>query len=73
MFVDLLPRFAELFLYQGDAVFLSVLGNPMLFVNSHETAVELLEKRSSIYSSRPTFTMVSELCVLTYYSVLNEY
>ncbi|KAF4610328.1 hypothetical protein D9613_010451 [Agrocybe pediades] len=45
----------------GDLVFLSVLGKHLLFVNSFETANELFEKRSAIYSDRPQSTMSHEL------------
>jgi len=45
----------------GDIIYLRVFGNPIMVINSFEVAEELLEKRSSIYSSRPTRTMVVEL------------
>jgi len=34
---------------------------PILIINSYETAVELVDKRSSIYSSRPHITMSCDL------------
>lgn len=48
----------------GDVVYVENLGNPMIFINSYHAAVELLEKRSSIYSSRPRIVMSCELCVV---------
>ncbi|THH03671.1 hypothetical protein EW145_g6097 [Phellinidium pouzarii] len=44
----------------GDIVFVESLGKPMVFLGSYEGAVELLEKRSSIYSSRPRSIMMSK-------------
>ncbi|KAI0085090.1 cytochrome P450 [Irpex rosettiformis] len=41
----------------GDIVLLRVLGTPMLIVSSADIALELMDKRSVIYSSRPTFIM----------------
>ncbi|KAI0819310.1 cytochrome P450 [Trametes gibbosa] len=41
----------------GDVVYVKVFGQPMVFLGSHEAAVELLEKRSSIYSDRKTSIM----------------
>jgi len=38
--------------YYGDIVYVEALGQPLLFVNSYDIAVELLDKRSVIYSSR---------------------
>lgn len=32
---------------------LSIMGQPLAIVNSYETAIDLLEKRSSLYSDRP--------------------
>ncbi|KIJ68344.1 hypothetical protein HYDPIDRAFT_82083 [Hydnomerulius pinastri MD-312] len=45
----------------GDIIYLRVLGNPILVINSAEAAEELLERRSRNYSSRPVRTMVVEL------------
>ena len=36
-------------------------GHDIIILNSYEAAIELLERRSSIYSSRPQFTMITEL------------
>ncbi|KDQ62053.1 hypothetical protein JAAARDRAFT_122537 [Jaapia argillacea MUCL 33604] len=45
----------------GDIVYVNLLGQPMVFLNSANTAVETLDKKSSIYSDRPSFTMAGEL------------
>ncbi|KAF8501281.1 cytochrome P450 [Hysterangium stoloniferum] len=45
----------------GDLVYLNVLGTSLLFVNSNDLARELFEKRSKIYSDRPTLIMLNEL------------
>ncbi|KAJ7510537.1 cytochrome P450 [Mycena galericulata] len=45
----------------GDIIFLNVLRNPILVINSVEAAQELLEKRSSIYSSRPVRVMQKDV------------
>ncbi|KAI0833218.1 CyP450 monooxygenase [Trametes gibbosa] len=42
----------------GDLVYLNVVGQPILVVGSLEIAVDLLEKRSSIYSGRATSPIV---------------
>ena len=48
----------------GDLIYIRVFGNPILVINSAKAAADLLDKRSSVYSSRPVRTMVSELCVV---------
>ncbi|TDL20319.1 hypothetical protein BD410DRAFT_725961 [Rickenella mellea] len=45
----------------GDVVHVEVLGKHILILNSLETAVELCEKRSHIYSDRPRMPMLKEL------------
>ena len=51
------------FAFTGDLVFLQMFGQNLLFVNSYEAATDLMDKKSLIYSSRPTFTMMNELYV----------
>ncbi|KAI8994065.1 cytochrome P450 [Trametes punicea] len=58
---DMGPVFRDLNAKYGDIVYLDVLGQPMVILGTHEAAIELLEKRSSIYSDRNTSTMAS-LC-----------
>ncbi|KAJ7631344.1 cytochrome P450 [Mycena polygramma] len=45
----------------GDIVYLEVLGNSIVVLNSMTAVTDLLEKRASNYSHRPTFTMSGEL------------
>ncbi|GJE86536.1 cytochrome P450 [Phanerochaete sordida] len=45
----------------GDIVYLELLGQPMVILNSAKDAVALLDKRGTIYSDRPVLTMGGEL------------
>ncbi|KAJ3503678.1 hypothetical protein NLJ89_g8325 [Agrocybe chaxingu] len=45
----------------GDIVSVSILGQPIIIVNSAKTAMEMLDKKSSIYSDRPVVVMGGEL------------
>jgi len=54
--------------HTGDLVYMQILGNRVIFANTYETATDLLDKRSLIYSNRPRFTMMRELCV----SIISE-
>ncbi|KAJ3802320.1 cytochrome P450 [Lentinula aff. detonsa] len=47
--------------YESDIIHLSALGNSIIVLNSAKTVSDLLEKRSSIYSSRPPTVMLGEL------------
>ncbi|KXN85958.1 O-methylsterigmatocystin oxidoreductase [Leucoagaricus sp. SymC.cos] len=47
--------------YDSDILHLDVAGKPMIILNSYESAKELLERRSAIYSSRPGSVMLAEL------------
>ncbi|EIW58805.1 cytochrome P450 [Trametes versicolor FP-101664 SS1] len=53
-------KFAELAAKYGDLVYLELFGQPVVVVNSHDAAIDLLEKRSVNYSDRPRSVM-SEL------------
>jgi hypothetical protein len=47
------PRLNQIGLYAGsDTIYMNVLGQSIIVIDKYETAVELLEKRSGIYSSR---------------------
>lgn len=50
-----------LILTTGDVVYLKVLRQPMLILNSLEAAQDLLDKRSAIYSDRPNFVLLNDL------------
>lgn len=45
----------------GDVVYLSVLGRPIIVLNSQKAAADLLGRRASNYSDRPRFIMASEI------------
>ncbi|KAF8817026.1 cytochrome P450 [Phlegmacium glaucopus] len=53
--------FAEWGKKWGDMVTISILGQPMIIVNSAKTAMEMLNKKSAIYSDRPIVPMGGEL------------
>jgi hypothetical protein len=47
------PRLNKIGLYAGsDITYMNVLGQSIIVIEKYETAVELLEKRSGMYSSR---------------------
>ncbi|KIP11879.1 hypothetical protein PHLGIDRAFT_124541 [Phlebiopsis gigantea 11061_1 CR5-6] len=54
-------KFAEWEGKYGDIIHLDLLGQPVVVLNSARHAVALLDKRSNIYSDRPTLTMSGEL------------
>ncbi|EUC54101.1 cytochrome P450 family protein, partial [Rhizoctonia solani AG-3 Rhs1AP] len=45
---------------KSDIVFLEIFGHQMLVLNSAKAALELLEKRSALYSDRPIIPMITE-------------
>ncbi|KXN89936.1 O-methylsterigmatocystin oxidoreductase [Leucoagaricus sp. SymC.cos] len=45
----------------GDVIYIRLLGNPMLVLNSVQAVNDLLDKRGHIYSSRPVRPMVVDL------------
>ena len=45
----------------GPMTTVSVFGQPMIIVNSSKTAVDLMDKKSAIYSDRPVMPMGGEL------------
>jgi len=54
-----LCRYGTLTFALGEIVFVTIAGQPMIFLNTLETATDLLLERSSIYSDRPVFPLVS--------------
>ncbi|ETW81164.1 cytochrome P450 monooxygenase 6 [Heterobasidion irregulare TC 32-1] len=42
----------------GDIVFVSLVGRPMIILNSFEATTELLDDRSTTYSDRPRFPLI---------------
>lgn len=53
----------------GDVIYIQILGQPIVVLNSLQAARDLMEKRGSIYSDRPRFVLFSELYV-TYFDLL---
>ncbi|EIM80470.1 cytochrome P450 [Stereum hirsutum FP-91666 SS1] len=53
--------FAEWGKQYGPLVMVEMLGQKMCIINSAEVALDLLDKRSAIYSERPSMVMVKEL------------
>ncbi|KAF8900234.1 cytochrome P450 [Gymnopilus junonius] len=47
--------------YDSDIIHLQAAGHDLIVLNSVESATDLFDKKSSIYSGRPQFTMVNEL------------
>ncbi|KDQ08290.1 hypothetical protein BOTBODRAFT_139179 [Botryobasidium botryosum FD-172 SS1] len=45
----------------GDIIYVNLLGQPVVILNSAKAAIDLFEKRSDIYSERPVLTMGGEL------------
>ncbi|KAJ1306503.1 hypothetical protein OPQ81_007505 [Rhizoctonia solani] len=57
----------------GDMFYLSILGRPLIVVNSMQIASDLLDKRSANYSERPTFQMAGEIMGWSKSVVLSQY
>ena len=47
--------------FAGEITYLNVIGQKMIILNSSKAAVDLLDKRSSIYSNRPVVMMAGEI------------
>ena len=45
-------------------MYIHVFGQGLVFLNTHEAASELLDKKGSIYSDKPALVMAGELCVV---------
>jgi hypothetical protein len=45
----------------GDVIFFKALGRSIVVLNSVQAAVDLLDKRSAIYSDRPRFVMFVDM------------
>ncbi|KAF8885508.1 cytochrome P450 [Infundibulicybe gibba] len=45
----------------GDAIYVSALGSSIVVLNSYEACVDILEKRSNLYSDRPVSVVASHL------------
>ena len=51
----------EFFAHAGGVTYINVLGQEMVILNSSKAAVDLLDKRSVIYSDRPIVVMGGEI------------
>jgi hypothetical protein len=49
------------YLHIGDVIYIDVLGQEMIILNTSKAAVDLFDKRSVNYSDRPAFTMCGEI------------
>ena len=47
-----------IFIFSGDIVYLNVLGQPIVILNSKEAITDLLDVRGGIYSDRPTLAVL---------------
>ena len=45
----------------GDVIYINTLGQDTIILNSSKAAIDLLDKRSAIYSNRPVFMMFGEI------------
>lgn len=50
-------------MFLGDVVHIKIFSQPMIILNSLQAARDLLDKKSSIYSDRPRFVLMAEMCV----------
>ncbi|EIW55755.1 cytochrome P450 [Trametes versicolor FP-101664 SS1] len=46
----------------GDMVYVQIFGQGVLFINSYTAAVDLFEKKGTLYADRPHMVMAAELC-----------
>jgi hypothetical protein len=51
----------EFYVYIGDVVYINVMGQEMIILNSSKAAVDLFDKRSANYSDRPVVMMCGEI------------
>lgn len=42
----------------SDIIYLNILGQPIIILNSVKSAVDLIDKRGAIYSDRPSFVLL---------------
>ena len=63
--VDLQSRL-PLLINAGDVMHVKIFGQSMVILHSLQAARDLLDKRSSIYSDRPRFVLLSELYAFSF-------
>ncbi|KAI0365462.1 cytochrome P450 [Pilatotrama ljubarskyi] len=59
--------------YASDVLYFTVLGTPLLVINSFEAAHELLDKKGSLYSDRPRLVLAKELMHWDWHLLLTPY
>ncbi|KAF9260636.1 cytochrome P450 [Marasmius fiardii PR-910] len=59
--------------YKSDIIYLNMFGSSVVILNSMEAAQDLFDKRSSIYSDRPRFTMLNELTGMSFHLAFMRY
>jgi hypothetical protein len=57
----------------GDISSITIFGQTIVLLNSIDVAIEMLDKKSGIYSDRPVFQMGGELCGWKDHLVLTPY
>ncbi|KAI0352115.1 cytochrome P450 [Trametes cingulata] len=59
--------------YASDVIYFTVLGTPLLVINSFDAARELLERKGALYSDRPRLVMIKELMDWDWNLILMSY
>ncbi|KAI0295686.1 cytochrome P450 [Russula brevipes] len=59
--------------FPGDVVYLHLFGQGLIFLNSPAAVIELMERRSKIYSDRAPLVMVTELCGAGHMAAFTRY
>ncbi|KZT66840.1 cytochrome P450 [Daedalea quercina L-15889] len=57
----------------GPIMYLSIIGSPVIVLSSREAVIDLLEKKSLIYSDRPVAPMAGELAGMQKYTSMLSY
>ncbi|KAI1636259.1 cytochrome P450 [Biscogniauxia mediterranea] len=57
----------------GPISSVTVMGTTMIILNSAQAAIDLLDKRSAIYSSRPRMVFVGEMCGWNHFTLPQTY
>jgi hypothetical protein len=47
---------------ESDIIYVNLLGQPVIVLNSVKSAVDLLDKKGAIYSDRPRFVLLEAYC-----------
>jgi hypothetical protein len=57
----------------SDVIYLNILGQGIIILDSPEAIMDLLERRSSIYSDRPKVPMIRDLMGFDFFLALAPY